>query len=92
MNERIIVEVGSGGIQVNVEGQNEMSVVLESGDDVMVIVESGERGAGLPAGGTDNQMVLKSGSDPYDFKFGPKISVSSTPPSSPSPGDLWVQI
>lgn len=47
---------------------------------------------GLPSGGTTNQVLSKNSSSNYDAGWTSitKITVSTTAPSSPSVGDLWV--
>lgn len=43
--------------------------------------------AGLPKGGSDNQILQKSGTGSV---WGVALTVSDSQPDAPAPGDLWV--
>jgi collagen triple helix repeat protein len=55
----------------------------------------GPTGAGVPTGGATNQVLAKVSGTDYDTAWttpaggGASVSISATPPTSPSPGNLW---
>lgn len=50
----------------------------------------GPAGIGVPTGGRIGQALVKASTSDYDTTWGVKITVSSTAPSSPATGDLWM--
>ena len=49
---------------------------------------------GIPDGGPKDAVLTKNSSTPFDVKWvrGVKITSSTTPPSDPQVGDIWIDI
>ncbi len=56
----------------------------------------GGGGGGVPAGGTTGQVLAKNSNTDFDVGWaaggGDQITVSATPPSSPTLNQLWLDI
>ena len=50
----------------------------------------GPPGPGMPVGGSQGQMLIKTSSINYDTEWHTLIHVGTTPPANPILNDLWV--
>lgn len=78
---------------------DEVEVTIEAPGALAAVAAQGDLIVGIAAGEVDNlpidrdgQLLVSDSSTYLGVKWGPKLTVSQTEPSSPKPGDIWVEL